>query len=156
MLRGWQPTGASWASRSLVRTCGIGFLLCALGTAASPPYSVYGIVLNDVTSQPVEGAFVVTDQGGDTHATGVKTGADGRFSFSKISSAQCTIFAEKQGFLRASRTFQHADTQQLEPGGSGYENIELRMVPQAAVAGKVLDSNREPLIGATVQLSRMY
>jgi uncharacterized protein (DUF2141 family) len=138
-------------------------VLCELVFASTPaaiasdPFSVSGVLLNDTSSEPVNGAFVVVEQGPGIDSVGMRTGADGKFSFANLSSDQYTVLADKRGFIRASRTFQR--TQPGSPSGSisiAGDQIELRLVPQAAVAGRVTDSTHEPLVGATVELSRMY
>jgi hypothetical protein len=110
-------------------------------------------VLRDGDSVPIAGVIVVVEaQAGSGTAAGAETGPDGRFSVANITSQQYQILAEKPGFLKVSRGFLHKDVD----GAVGDEGIEIRMTPQAVVAGRITDSVREPLAGAVVQLSRMY
>jgi uncharacterized protein (DUF2141 family) len=123
-------------------------------TVASSQSSVSGVVLNDATSEPVNAAYVVVEQGKGVDSVGVRTAADGKFSFSNLSSDHYTIFAEKVGFIKTTRSSQRSQS----PGSVSVagDQIELRLVPQGVVTGLVRDSNYDPLVGATVQLSRMY
>jgi hypothetical protein len=139
-------------------TLRFGLIIICLAGRAAPPFLVSGVLLDDASSEPVQGAFVVLEQGAANQTEGVKTGSDGCFSFRNVLSDQCTIIAEKQGFLRVSRTIQHVRRSESSRsvGSEDAEEIQLRIVPQAAVAGRVTDSARNPLVGAIVQLSRMY
>lgn len=133
---------------------------CVAGPATVAPFSVSGVLLNDTDSRPIEGAFVILEgePAAQFEASGVKTGSDGRFVIPNVSSAQYQVVAEKRGFLRLTRGFRHEDGGQ-PAAGKGFtptDQIELRMVQQAAIAGRVTDSAHQPLAGAVVQLSHMY
>jgi len=117
--------------------------------------------VNDTNSRPIEGAFIIVEplgeQAAQFEATGAKTGSDGSFTISNVTSPQYQIVAEKRGFIRLSRNFRHEDGgQPAAIGPARTDRMELRMIQQAAIAGKVWDSSGQPLTGAVVQVSHMY
>ncbi|HEV2989873.1 MAG TPA: carboxypeptidase-like regulatory domain-containing protein [Candidatus Angelobacter sp.] len=141
---------------ALVAICGMP-LLCQ-ATAVAPPDSlsqiIFGVVLDDRNARPIEGAVVAIEAlgGAPVDAAGIQTGSDGGFRLSASSGSQYRIMVQKQGFMNLSRVITGA-----RPGTSpvAIDLGELRLIAQCAISGKVIDSGEKPLMGATVQLSRV-
>lgn len=137
-------------------------LLCFPGLgicqSSASQTTVSGIVVNADDLQPVPGAtIIITVEPPIPTApepTGATTGPDGRFNIPNIATSQYRIHCQKQGFVTLSHLISRAGANG-EPINSGSGSLELRMTPQAAVAGQVTDSNGQPLANATVRLSRV-
>jgi hypothetical protein len=65
---------------------------------------------------------------------------------------------EKRGYIKLSLDRQHSATrvESATAGAVKADQIELRMIPASVVTGRIIDSRRQPVMGASVQLSRMY
>ena len=129
----------------------------------TPLSTVSGIVLNANDSQPIEGALVIiSSEPPDVVSIEpmvARTGSDGRFSISNFSSPQYRITSQKPGFMTLTRLITHAagnSTRGLDVDVVAAAALDLRMIPQAVIAGQITDSLGQPLAGATVRLSRVH
>lgn len=120
------------------------------------PASLEGIVLDSSSSEPLAQVQVslqpATAARPAPRASGVITGADGRFSFSNIAPGPYRLSLRREGFSlprAALSSLRFA----LTPGQS-LTNLRFSLNPQAAVSGRVLDEFDEPVSGAIVQLAR--
>jgi Carboxypeptidase regulatory-like domain len=118
-------------------------LLCALPLMAQTDKgkqaSIEGVVTNSVTGAPVPRAHVHL-QAEDQHSA--ITGADGRFSIAGIGAGPYWAAAERVGFASAINI-------PLKTGDDK-SDIEIKLVPTGAIAGRVTDADGEPAQGISV------
>lgn len=116
-------------------------VLIAQGQSGNQPiYSLNGSVLNSATGEPIPRALVRTN---GTVQREAFTDAQGRFQIDSMPQGQVTVSAQKPGFFG----------QQEENGGSGAwievgpnsSAVSLKLVPQGAIYGKVVDSAGLPI-----------
>jgi protocatechuate 3,4-dioxygenase beta subunit len=139
----------------------LGFLLFGFCVAlAAQPAGISGVVINQVSGEPVAGAHVrfITgdfDDSGSTEPTvyGAISGRDGRFSVTEMKPGLYFVFPERTGFVAA-------------PGAKGgpspflaalkkgqqITDYKVRMVPSSTISGRVLDEYGDPVQHANVQV----
>jgi hypothetical protein len=113
-------------------------------------YTVTGTVVNFATGEPIRRALVAV--GGAL----VFTGADGRFQAENIPEGQTMVAAQKPGYF---------DCANIECGGvtaraqtivmvhSGTNDVLLKLVPEAAIQGRIVDEDGDPI--GNVQVTAM-
>ncbi len=124
-------------------------LLLSAAAAAADTYPLTGTVVNAVTGEPLRRAivgiqFLSGSQTGALNQT-VTADAGGRFEFAAASSGKYLIWAEHRGFARKNAT------QEIAAGPS---DVTLRLIPNSAVTGKVVDENGDPIMRANIQVLR--
>jgi hypothetical protein len=105
-----------------------------------PIYSLAGSVVNSATGEPIPRALVRTN---GTVRREVFTDVQGRFQIDSMPQCQVTVSAQKPGFFG----------QQEENGGGGAwievgpnsGAVNIKLVPQGAIYGKVVDSAGLPI-----------
>ncbi len=105
-----------------------------------PIYSLSGTVVNSATGEPIPRALVRTN--GTVHRDAF-TDAQGRFQIDSMPQCQVTVTAQKPGFFG----------QQEENGGAGAwvevgpntGAVSIKLVPQGAIYGKVVDTAGLPI-----------
>lgn len=120
------------------------------------PLAISGTVFNDEDSRPIVGAILTVNANlpglPRTEPAGAKTGQDGQFTVLVPPAQQYRISCQMRGYVTLSQT--------IVAGTNGMPDsvkpVELRMVTQAVVTGRITDSVGQPLVGATVRLSRVY
>jgi hypothetical protein len=135
------------------------------------PGVVAGRILNAKTGEPVRKANVrlyVSRVG--TGAVGVVPGppvtfaattdAEGKYRIEGVEPGEYRLTAERQGFVTqqygARRSYQIGTSIQVT-SGLELKNLDIRLVPHAVIAGRVLDEEGEPLANAMIQvLQRRY
>lgn len=130
---------------------------CLLGRAeADQPgtrgFTLSGVVLNAITSEPVSNAVVtVRPRGGrQTNPVGASTAADGKFSIQSVLPGEYVAVVERRGFVTRTYGDQAAHSDAVTVGGD--TNVTFQLVPFAVIAGRIADTDNTPLPGATVQL----
>jgi hypothetical protein len=122
-----------------MRFCAIVFISArfAFGQTAAPVNcAIDGIVVNALSGEPVQHAQVVA---GPDH--GASTDAAGRWTVASLPCNAAYITVDRAGFLETTdsrRTPAH--------------DVRIRLTPEAAVFGKVLDEAGDPIAGAEVQV----
>ncbi len=130
-------------------------IVCLLAVAVPAPgfqdtaASIAGTVVNQATGAPISGAVVRL---GDWTQ---ETNAEGRFLFAGAGQGSFPLFAEKRGF----NTGRYGGNKHF-PGLSSIavtknqqiQDIVLKLVPQAVIAGRVVDAEGEPVEGAQIVL----
>jgi hypothetical protein len=130
----------------------LGVLLWACAIAAAQPEAkqfanVSGVVVNSVTGQPILRAHVVLSAvDGTTEVYGAMTDAGGRFSILRMLPASYTVSVERIGHIR---TF--SGPMKLQ-AGDDKNDLKFSLTPAGLITGRVLDSDGEPVEGATVQV----
>jgi len=136
----------------------LAFTLCMAGasglysfqnTAATPDRgAIHGRVLQSKSGEPVKKAVVILRRGQEP-GTGALTDGSGAFSFEDLEFGAYAISAERTGFMLDSES--ERTVVNLKAGSSESE-VTLKLIRTGAVSGRVLDSDGEPITGATVQL----
>lgn len=137
---------------------------CA-GQAAPQPEaakgSIEGVVLLETTREPVRRAEVVIyarkSAGGAAvmpappQSTATVTGPEGKFSFTGVDPGDYFLSVRKQGF-NSTRNSAFASSQMVKVRpGEAVKGLLYSLLPQAVIAGKVLDEDGEPVQDAMVQ-----
>ncbi|HEY6273275.1 MAG TPA: carboxypeptidase-like regulatory domain-containing protein [Terriglobales bacterium] len=116
------------------------------------PASVFGLVTNSVTGEPLAHAHVRLNnfQNGTLHY-GAMTTVDGRFSIKGIVPGQYFLSAERRGYSTPVLYAFNAKPLELKPGE---ENSDLvaRLVPDAVISGRVVDAQGVPAEGVYVEV----
>jgi protocatechuate 3,4-dioxygenase beta subunit len=112
--------------------------------------SIEGQAVNAITGEPVRKAHISLEKGdrqnrADYSAT---TDAGGRFTIQDIDPGDYSLSAERNGFAR----LQYGDRGPNRPtppftlrAGARVSDVGFRLVPNAVIAGRVLDDDGEPL-----------
>ncbi len=136
---------------------------CWTGLAQSADKcSIAGTVLNAVSGEPVKKAIITVLPSGvhrqNSPAQNVVTDAGGRFLVDNLDPGAYLVLAGRNGFVDqwygAKVANQPSGTVlTLEPGAKR-SDIDIRMLPQGTVSGRVLDEDGDPMVLVTVQLQK--
>jgi hypothetical protein len=137
-------------------------LLLALAASAQTPgeikpAAVRGVVTNTLTGEPVVRAHVSLRASGPVAANtlpqnyGALTDAEGKFKVTGMAPGGYALAVEKTGFLMAAENVigGRGTFVTLTPGDDK-SDLKLKLVPSGAITGRVLDSDGEPVEGATI------
>jgi hypothetical protein len=126
-------------------------LLLSQEDASTAPQKgvVEGVVVNQVSKQPVRKATVVLQglQKQGMFVETVQSGPGGRFRFESVPEGTYKIFAGRNGF--------GADPTggaSIEVDAGGKTGLIVPVSPQAALNGRVLDEDEDPLLGVMIQV----
>jgi hypothetical protein len=111
--------------------------------------AIHGHVLQSKSGEPVKKALVVLRRGQEP-GTGASTDASGAFRFDDLEPGPYTLSTERTGFvldLESDRSVVN-----VKPGPDESE-VTLKMIRTGAISGRVLDTDGEPITGATVQVA---
>ena len=121
--------------------------------------TVEGTVINKLSGAPVKSAHVIYNRiasGADGSPISADTDAAGKFSL-RLAPGNYRLWAERSGFAR--QTYGA-----LSPAGEGtaltlaagqqLSQIIFRLVPQGAIAGRVVDEDGDPIQSAGIQVLR--
>jgi hypothetical protein len=118
-------------------------LLLVSAAWTAEPGAVEGVVRNSATEAPVASALVrLICENGPGYAE--STGADGSFRFQKVEPGEYRIEVARPGFTAKEADILHVIS------GHTTRDVALSAVPHAAIRGKVLDAEGEPVPGARV------
>lgn len=135
--------------------------------------SVAGQITHAKTGEPVRRATVTlwpvvpggrgvagagaVPMGPPVAAYSATTDAEGKYRMEKIDPGTYRVAVERQGFLRqeyGGRTLSTMGTPVPVAVGQELKDINLKLVPHAVIAGRVLDEEGEPLARVQVQVMR--
>jgi len=124
--------------------------------------TVQGSVVNAVSGEPLKKAHVVlspidNNSTGNLPTYGAITGADGLFSVEEIDPGRYSIFVSRTGFVSPNQTpsKRNAIRSVLTlSAGQTMKGLRFKIVPQAVVAGRVVDEDNEPVVDANVSCMR--
>lgn len=153
----------------------ISLLLGAVAAAAQSGSTVEGRVLSTVQNQPVAKAVVTlrADVAGGRAGRGValnvpagrggpvadvwvaESQADGRYKLAGVPPGNYTIRANRPGYL-TQPPGRFATAAEIPPvkvqAGQNLTGVDMRITPTAAVAGRVIDTDGDPVRGGMIQL----
>ena len=97
------------------------------------PGSVYGVVADKATGEPIKSAGV------ELSPSGLKTitGSEGQFEFTKLDPGKYTLFVTKTGYLDGV-----SSTIEVKPGQQAKGDVQIEKLPPAL---KVVDDNRQEI-----------
>ena len=130
--------------------------VCAAALAQTPPAatdqpaSVSGVVTNSVTGEPIVRAHVSlrpTSNRANTalQTYGAMTDAEGKFSITSLPPANYIVLADRAGF----ETAPMSRAVQINPGDKK-EDFKLKLIPDGAITGRVVDASGDPVERAPV------
>jgi protocatechuate 3,4-dioxygenase beta subunit len=129
---------------------------CRCQEASAETYTIAGVVVNAADGKPLKRVRVaiapVTDQ---THQIAITTGADGRFRFDRVQAGNYALSADTPKGVRY--IYGEAATPGFGIGivvkqGQRNEDIVFRLPARAAIHGRIVDQDGDPVEGAAVQL----
>lgn len=114
---------------------------------------IEGKVVEEASGQPVQKATVTLARigAGEVNPPKAESGTDGTFRFDALAAGTYIVFAEKTGFARRAYGAKNDGLLRGTPirlAGKEGRKIEIRLVKQGVIAGKVTDSEGEPVQGA--------
>lgn len=122
---------------------------------ASGPYRIAGTAVDAKTGSPTPYARVqIMNANKQQETQAYATSGDGRFEF-HVPAGKYGLFAAKRGYIQSAYN-QHEQFSSGIVTGAGLdtENLVLRVMPAAALTGRVLDENGDPVRGAMVTVHR--
>src|SRR5215472_11907667 len=146
--------GLLWAAAALVGPGLAGQTAPAPPLPAAGSFRVAGTIVSKTDAHPLGRARVtLRDARKAEQFESVITAEDGKFSFENVPAGKYSLTGAKRGFVTASYD-QHDQFSTAIVTGTGIdtEALVLKIAPDAAIAGKVLDEAGEPVRHATVTL----
>lgn len=124
---------------------------------AVPASTLRGRVLTDA-GEPIRKARVGLTAEGHDEGWPVFTDAYGRFQFSGLTSGRYILTASKAGYV----TTRFGARQPLEPPvpielapGTVLDNVDIRLMKGAAISGRLVDENGDPVVESDVSAGRL-
>jgi hypothetical protein len=123
--------------------------------AENRPASLFGVVTNSVTGEPLGHVRVkIYPNVGDVATVhNALSNADGHFAITNITPGTYVVAAERRGFNLAggSDDEEHPPVRPTFKSGEEIRDFALRLVPDSVIAGRVVDSDGLPMEDVTVQ-----
>ena len=118
-------------------------------TGERKTYSIAGTVTNGTTGEPIRRALVQVNGPMEASSFTGFTGPDGRFQIGGVPQGQAYVTAEKPGFFdeRTLSQGQYAGLDALVNVGATTGDLHIHLVPEAGIAGRVVDPVRAALRG---------
>jgi hypothetical protein len=137
-------------SRGGMKLGGLFLLLSLTPLLAQQPGTVSGKVVNSVTGQPVKKAVVTLRAASGQSPYVARSDESGKFLFDNVQPANYVATALADGYseMRTIGRPVAVAAQQL------VEHVEVRVAPLAAISGKVLDEDGQPMAGVSVGVTR--
>jgi protocatechuate 3,4-dioxygenase beta subunit len=134
----------------------ITLVVCAFAAAAQdqPEDAKFGRVAGSVveskSGEAIRKALVLLRRDPNSPAIGALTDASGKFAFRKLEPGSYTVAVERDGWVtaRESKTITTSVT-----AGQAAPAVTLKMVKTAAISGRVVDADGDPLAGASIQVA---
>ncbi len=124
--------------------------------AQGPKGSIRGTVVNEVTGAPVKKAEVALSKtDGPGPQSSAVTDASGGYSFSDLPAGRYRLRAEHADYRgSAAERAGHFGVDVILQPGDDKTGVAIALTPSAAVHGKVMDEDGDPVRGCTVELMR--
>jgi hypothetical protein len=120
--------------------------------------SLEGRVVNASSGDPLKKVSLTLARGGNAPAaTKTESDEEGRFAFRDLDPGRYTLMGDKAGFARqayGARSNPTSGSALFLPAGQQMKDLVFKMSPGAAIFGKVLDEDGEPVTGAVVTIAR--
>lgn len=119
-------------------------------------FRIAGIAISSTTGTPLAGTRVsIFETKSPRNAQWMITAEDGRFAFANLTAGKYSLRGARRGFIPTTYD-QHGQFSTAIVTGANVdtENLVLRVVPMAAIFGKVLDESGEPVRNAQMRLYR--
>jgi hypothetical protein len=122
--------------------------------------SIEGRVVNSVTGEPVRRAVLMLGTG-DANSINIMRSAEsddkGQFAFRNVNPGRYILRAERTGFAAlayGAKPISRTPTLLVLSAGQQVKGLLFKLVPNAPLSGRVLDSEGEPIEGVTVTALR--
>src|SRR5438128_17702 len=166
--------GLIQAFAALILVLGLCSVLFAWQTNDTTKATIEGLVVNDVTGEPIAGAEVqlgvyITRSSTPTQPGIVEntprvpnvpvltTGPDGKFSFKNLNPSEYRVTAAANGYIRQEygqkAAYGIGRPVYLAPGQT-LKDVNIRLLPTGAVSGRILQESGQPALGAAVWILR--
>ncbi len=127
-------------------------------TPAQPPGSITGQVVSSTTGEPLRKVSLsLRPQGRGGNPAAATSDASGNFKFNAVDVGTYTLTGERPGYVRAAfgedRVGGQARTIEVTTAKST-GGIQLKLLPQSVIAGRVYDQDGDPIQNAQVQVMR--
>lgn len=121
---------------------------------------ITGKITNARTGEPLRKVSVLAnlEQGGRGGSLSVTTDAEGRFLFDRLETGSYQITATRNGFLSqrySASGRSQSGTVLKASAGQEVSGIDIKLMPQGVLAGKVLDSDGDPMLHAQVNVFKV-
>ncbi|MBV9083358.1 MAG: carboxypeptidase regulatory-like domain-containing protein, partial [Acidobacteriaceae bacterium] len=121
-------------------------------------YTVRGAVVNAATGEPIPRALVELN-GPENHAA--LTGSEGQFQIEGVPAGRFLANARRPGFVEANRFTMFLGSKRFAGAagprtvsftvGSNTEPVVIKLMPEGSIAGRVVDSDGEPVPNLRLQ-----
>lgn len=115
--------------------------------------AVKGVVTNAVTGEHLPKAFVRLHPASGNARPAI-TDEQGRFSYENLEPGTYKLEAEHVGFLLSLLTDDAGGPMELHLGPGETADVKVKLTPQAAISGRLLDSDGDPWVHGYVNVSR--
>jgi hypothetical protein len=118
---------------------------------------VRGRVVADESDRPLSRARVTLQPETDLRIDPVFTDAEGRFAFSALAAGRYTIAVTKTGYVwgRLGRHEIDRSTSFTLSDRQAVEDLDVRLLRAAAIAGRIVDEFGDPVLAASVQVGSL-
>ncbi len=116
--------------------------------------SVKGVVTNSVTGDPLRKAFVRLYATTGNVLLPAATDEQGRFVFQNLKSGAYRMEGEHAGFIQSSLADATGTPVLLRLAAGETAEVTLKLTPQAAISGRVLDSDGDVWVHAEIEVYR--
>ena len=117
--------------------------------ASQNRYKITGKVVNSITGEPIGRAVVRIN--GSTNQQ-MFTDGSGRFEASDIPEGQIAITAQRPGFVDSQMNSGRFQRSQMITVGPSTPSIEVKLMPEGFIKGKVTNNEGEPVEGMGLQV----
>lgn len=123
-------------------------LLVSVCMWAEKPGAVTGVVVEEKSGEPVRKAVVILgrEQG---ESVGAETDAEGAFALRELAPGGYTVRVERDGYTLAPGGQPRVVT---VTAGEITSGIRLKLVRAAAISGRIIDADGDPVVGANVRI----
>ncbi len=116
-------------------------------------YSLSGTVVNVLTGEPIRRALVQIYMGPGQASL---TDDSGHFEFNGLPPGQASVTVQKPGFFSEGEAARKGSSPALVTVGPEADAIVLKLIPEAAIQGKIQSEDGEPIEAAPVMAFALY
>ncbi|HEY6391508.1 MAG TPA: carboxypeptidase-like regulatory domain-containing protein [Bryobacteraceae bacterium] len=120
-------------------------------TPPKKPGAVEVVVTNSITAEPIKKVVVVLQNGNTQSGYAGLTDLAGHFKFQNVQPGSYLVSATRDGFIfQPGGAFGHNFKPLKVDEEQRIKNFSLKLIPLAAVSGRVVDEDGDPIAGANV------